>query len=79
MIKDWVQYTSDTTSVSWLNLDLAHKDRVKVNVKATNGAQSTVTVESNGFVVDLTPPELVYIKDGTVAGEDIKFQVYQHC
>ncbi|XP_076086791.1 uncharacterized protein LOC143057371 [Mytilus galloprovincialis] len=74
VIKDWVQYPSDTASVSWLNLDLEHKDRVKVNVKATNGAQNTVTAESDGFVVDLTPPELMYIGDGTVAQEDVKYQ-----
>jgi hypothetical protein len=75
LIKDWIQYTTEISSVSMLNLELEHKDRVKLNVMATNGAESTVTAESNGFIVDLTPPELEYIGDGTVANKDIRFQV----
>lgn len=47
--------------------NLGHGDEVKVKVKATNRAGSSVEVTSDGLRVDHTPPDLLYLStaDGT--------------
>lgn len=75
VIRDWVPYSNTTRSVKWLNFHLQHKDKVKVNLRTTNGALNTIVNTTNGFVVDLTPPTLISLGDGLEPGKDIEFQV----
>ena len=42
---------------------MKHLDRVDVVVTATNGAELTVDVTSDGFLVDLTPPVVQFVRD----------------
>ena len=75
VIRDWVPYSNMTQSVKWLNFHLQHKDKVKVNLRTTNGALNTIENTTDGFIVDLTPPVLMSLGDGTEEGKDIEFQV----
>ncbi|KAK7494165.1 hypothetical protein BaRGS_00014638, partial [Batillaria attramentaria] len=52
---------------------LKHRDVVKTEVKATNGALNTVTKETNAFIVDMTPPDRISLWDGA-GSADIEFQ-----
>ncbi|CAC5384518.1 unnamed protein product [Mytilus coruscus] len=74
VIRDWVPYSNTTRSVKWLNFHLQHKDKVKVNLRTTNGALNTIVNTTDGFVVDLTPPTLISLGDGLEPGKDIEFQ-----
>ena len=52
-------------------------DQISVTVEARNGAGLTSTVTSNGYVIDLTPPQVSYIIDGQgLAGarDDLEYQ-----
>jgi hypothetical protein len=59
-VRDWVPLSNETREVDWVNFHLKHKDNVK---------------ETDGFIVDLTPPVLVNLGDGSVLHEDKTFQV----
>jgi hypothetical protein len=62
--------------IEWLvNFHLKHKDHVKVKVKTTNAALNSITSETDGFVVDLTPAILLNLGDGTALNQDQIFQV----
>jgi hypothetical protein len=61
-------------SFTWHHFNLAHKLHVKTKLRATNGAYNTDNADTNGFIVDLTPPELDYIGDGVTPRTDIFFQ-----
>jgi len=71
-----VKFSNLTTSVKWLNFHLHHKDKVKLNLRTTNGALNTIVNSTDGFVVDLTPPVLIELGDGSTVGKDLEFQVY---
>ena len=52
-------------------------DQLSVTVEARNGAGLTSTVTSNGYVIDLTPPQVSYIIDGqgsAGAQDDLEYQ-----
>jgi hypothetical protein len=74
LMREWSTFSNTSSSVTWLNFDLEHQDRVKMELKVTNGAQNSLTHETDGFVVDLTPPELTYLWDG-LGSSDIMYQV----
>lgn len=78
--------TSDFQVIqTWKNVELAstyeshhfhlnHRDVVKTQVKVTNGALNTAVKETDSFIVDMTPPDLVSLWDG-LGDADIEFQV----
>ena len=74
LLRDWSSFSNTSSSVTWLNFDLEHKDQVKTRLKVTNGALNSVTQDTDGFVVDLSPPELEYLWDGS-GSSDIMYQV----
>jgi len=49
---------------------------VKTQVIAINEALNEIQTETDGFSVDLTPPELVYLYDGTSSIMDRAYQVH---
>ncbi|KAK3612515.1 hypothetical protein CHS0354_024486 [Potamilus streckersoni] len=75
VIKNWTSFENDTSSASWKNFHLHHKDRVKSTVRAVNGAINPVERDTDDFIVDLTPPNLLYLGDGNNDKSDIEFQV----
>ncbi|XP_076085507.1 uncharacterized protein LOC143056307 [Mytilus galloprovincialis] len=74
VIREWVTFSNDSTSARWLNFHLAHRDRIKIELKTTNGALNSIVNETDSYVVDLTPPALSYLGDGLTQGDDIDFQ-----
>lgn len=73
-IRDWTKFEASTRSVKWLNFHNHHKDRIKVSLRTTNRALNQIVNTTDGFVVDLTPPQLHYLWDGA-QGKDREFQV----
>ncbi|XP_076085326.1 uncharacterized protein LOC143056125 [Mytilus galloprovincialis] len=74
VIREWVMFSKDSNSARWLNFHLAHRDRIKIELKTTNGALNSIVNETDTYVVDLTPPALSYLGDGLAQGDDIDFQ-----
>ncbi|XP_076086943.1 uncharacterized protein LOC143057517 [Mytilus galloprovincialis] len=74
IIRDFVPFSNTTDSVKWLNFQFQHKDRVKIDLRTTNGAHNSIVNSTDGYVVDLTPPELLYLGDGMVQDKDLEFQ-----
>ncbi|VDI67222.1 Hypothetical predicted protein [Mytilus galloprovincialis] len=72
--RDFVTFSNITESVKWLNFHFQHKDRVKLYLRTTNGAINSIVNETDGYIVDLTPPKLVYLGDGLAQHEDLEFQ-----
>ncbi|XP_022102001.1 uncharacterized protein LOC110985344 [Acanthaster planci] len=64
----------DTSSIEWHHFHLKHKDQVYVNLRTINQALNHIDTPTNGFLVDLTPPNLRTLGDGLVYGEDADFQ-----
>ncbi|KAK3609657.1 hypothetical protein CHS0354_035942 [Potamilus streckersoni] len=75
VLKDWVEYDNTTTSIKWQNFHLKHRDRIKSLLRTTNNALNQITSVTNSFIIDLTPPVLEYVNDGTEEGIDYDFQV----
>lgn len=62
------------TGFQWGHFHLRHKDQVRSTIQVTNGARNAAKLTTNGYLVDLTPPELDYIFDGKSPRKDISFQ-----
>ena len=75
IIRPYVTFSNDSTSAKWLNFHLSHRDRIKIELKTTNGALNSIVNETDTYVVDLTPPALQYLGDGLTQEQDIDFQV----
>ncbi|XP_064643636.1 uncharacterized protein LOC135497734 [Lineus longissimus] len=60
----------------WAHFHLKHKDRVRTLLRATNGANNAITGTTDGFLVDLTPPKLDFIRvvDERNPEKDFKYQ-----
>ena len=53
---------------------LSNGDRVRSEVEAFNGAGLPVTGVSEGFLVDVTAPQVNTLCDGLVPGMDLEYQ-----
>lgn len=73
-VRDWTKFDTSTSSVKWLNFHNHHKDRIKTSLRTTNRALNEIVNTTDGFIVDLTPPQLHYLWDGAL-GKDREFQV----
>ncbi|CAH1249045.1 SELE [Branchiostoma lanceolatum] len=62
-----------TTSFRWHHFHLHQGDQVFVNLNVTNRALGITSLMSNGFVLDLTPPELIYLRDGMDPDRDLQY------
>ena len=63
------------SSVTWNHFSLGHGDKVYVSVTAVNGAGMSAITSSDGYTVDITPPELEGLIDG-IGGpaDDLDYQ-----
>ncbi|KAI8514390.1 hypothetical protein Bbelb_087140 [Branchiostoma belcheri] len=62
-----------TTSFRWHHFHLHQGDQVFVNLNVTNRALGVTTLQSDGFVLDLTPPVLKYLRDGLDSDKDAQY------
>ncbi|XP_078621329.1 uncharacterized protein LOC144887805 [Branchiostoma floridae x Branchiostoma japonicum] len=62
-----------STIFRWHHFHLHQGDQVFVNLNVTNRALGVTSVHSNGFVLDLTPPELYYLRDGLNPDKDMEY------
>ncbi|ESO82597.1 hypothetical protein LOTGIDRAFT_236952 [Lottia gigantea] len=74
VLRDWHELDNDTQSIEWHNFHLHHRDNVKLKLRTTNGALGRIVEETDGYVVDLTPPSLIYLNDGGQQTKDIDYQ-----
>ncbi|XP_060596420.1 uncharacterized protein LOC132750448 [Ruditapes philippinarum] len=75
IIKEWTKFAKAERTAEWRNFHLAHNDKIKSSIKATNGALNDIDTESDGFLIDLTSPLLGYLNDGPDNQKDIQYQV----
>ncbi|GFR58918.1 protein jagged-2 [Elysia marginata] len=71
-IMDFDTVDNYTSTVEYHHLSLQHGDLVKSTLRVTNGAQTSVERVTNGIVVDLTPPVMTQMWDGS-GGSDIQY------
>lgn len=73
-MKTW-EHVGLATTFQGHNFHLNHRDVVKTQVRATNGALNSVAIETDSFIVDTTPPALIYgLWDGQ-GSADVDYQV----
>jgi hypothetical protein len=65
---------SDSVGFEWSHIHFTDGDQVHVSVTAVNGAGREVTAQSDGFLVDTTPPILIYLRDGLDNLTDVQYQ-----
>ncbi|XP_048258676.1 uncharacterized protein LOC125384201 [Haliotis rufescens] len=75
VVKDWKTLGKDVSQIEWHNFHLNHQDVVKTKLKTINNALGTVEQTTDGFVVDLTPPRMVFLGDGREQNKDAEFQI----
>ncbi|KAK6192291.1 hypothetical protein SNE40_003784 [Patella caerulea] len=73
-VRDWHELDNSTEYVEYHNFHLKHGDIVRSKLRTTNGALGQVIQETDGYIVDLTPPRLIYLNDGNQQAEDIQYQ-----
>ncbi|XP_033105583.1 uncharacterized protein LOC117107873 isoform X2 [Anneissia japonica] len=64
----------NTSFFEWHHFHLKDGDDVFIELEAINQAGLALSKQSDGFRVDLTPPIMTFIGDGSTPGEDIEFQ-----
>lgn len=60
--------------LSWAHFSFDNGDSIYIEVRAENGAGKRMTRSSDEYVIDLTPPHLSYLVDGSDGGRDERFQ-----
>ena len=62
--------------ISLSQFSFTNGDQISVTVEARNGAGLTSTVISDGYTIDLTPPQVSYIIDGrgSASSDDLEYQ-----
>ncbi|XP_046562951.1 uncharacterized protein LOC124271844 [Haliotis rubra] len=74
VLRDWNTLGKDVRQIEWHNFHLNHQDIVKTKLKTINNALGSVEQTTDGFVVDLTPPRMVFLGDGREQNKDTEFQ-----
>ena len=62
------------SEITWSHFSFVSNDSIIVDVRAENGAGRRVTVSSSPYLIDLSPPHLVYLVDGSQPGQDLVHQ-----
>ena len=58
----------------WTHFSFGNGDSIYVEVRAENGAGMRTTQSSAPYIIDLSPPHLSYLADGTAGGRDDSYQ-----
>ena len=66
------------SEVTWTHFSLSSNDSILVEVRAENGAGERTRVSSTPFTIDLSPPHLEYLVDGSIPGQDLVYQSVSH-
>ena len=61
------------SEITWTHFSFASNDSILVEVRAENGAGERTRVSSNPFIIDLSPPHLVYLVDGSDSDQDLDY------
>ena len=67
--------SGNINAISWNYFSFSNGDFITVEVEGVNGAGLTSTQVSDGVIIDLTPPQLLYIVDGINPPADESFQL----
>ena len=62
-----------TNQISLTHFSFTNGDRIFVEVEATNGAGLMASATSDGYTIDLTPPQVTYINDAELS-TDLEYQ-----
>ena len=62
-----------TNEISLTYFSFTNGDRIFVEVEATNGAGMMASARSDGYTIDLTPPQVSYINDAELS-TDVEYQ-----
>lgn len=66
--------TLSSTEYTGNHFGFSNGDLIHVVVEAVNGAGLSRSVASSGYIIDVTPPEVVFLGDGPVVGTDLRYQ-----
>ena len=66
--------SGNINTISWSYFSFSNGDFIRVEVEGFNGAGLSSVQTSDGVIIDLTPPELLYIVDGINPPFDESFQ-----
>lgn len=70
-----IERVSEGTEQITLNhFSFSNGDLVVLQIEALNGAGLGVSINSTGYIIDLTPPEIAYFVDGGSPLEDLEYQ-----
>ena len=67
------QIENSHQSITWNYFSFENGDTIRITLEAVNGAGLSLSMSSE-FVIDTTPPELVYILDGLNRSQDSEYQ-----
>ncbi|XP_046574117.1 uncharacterized protein LOC124282192 [Haliotis rubra] len=74
VLRDWKTLSKDIRQIELHSFHLNHQDIVKTKLKTINNALGSVEQTTDGFVVDLIPPRMVFLGDGREQNKDTDFQ-----
>ena len=71
-----VTVDSIVSELTWTHFSFANNDSIVVHVRARNGADRTMqtAVSSLPYTIDLSPPHLNYLVDGSDVSDDLDYQ-----
>ena len=62
------------SEITWTHFSFVNGDSVIIDVEARNGAGRRVTATSSPYTIDLSPPHVNYLVDGSDPAQDIEYQ-----
>ena len=63
-----------TNQITLNHFSFSNGDYIFVQLEAFNGAGLKVGTNSTGYIIDLTPPQVTYIVDGSSPASDLEYQ-----
>ncbi|XP_070573717.1 uncharacterized protein [Ptychodera flava] len=72
-IHDRESLPAATRSIKWHHFHLHHGDYVYTEIEAVNKARSPTRIYSDGYTVDLTEPNFIFLGDGNITKVDQKY------
>ena len=67
-------FDASVSEITWTHFSFSTNDSIRIRVRAVNGARRTTDVHSGPYMIDLSPPDLVYLVDGFDQHQDLAYQ-----